>query len=108
MKKSTVYSLVICFIFGLAACASDSKKIEADLNQPINCATAEADIRVLQSEKTHAAQQLANGVTAVVPAGAVVGIVTGSEKGKLKMATGEYNRLIDQKIKAIKSTCGIK
>jgi hypothetical protein len=37
----------------------------------------------------------------------VVGVVAGTEKTKLKVATGEYNRLIDQKMAAIESECGL-
>jgi len=63
---------------------------------------------VLNSEKSHVAQQIAMGVTAIYPAGALVGLVTGTEGTKLKVATGEYNEMIDQKIAEIKSTCGLQ
>ena len=48
------------------------------------------------------------GVTAVTPVGLVAGTATGKEKGKMQVATGEYNKMIDQKIVQIKATCGIK
>jgi NADPH-dependent curcumin reductase CurA len=78
------------------------------MKQPISCATAEGDIRTLEHEKTHTAQQIAEGVTALIPASIVVGIVTGTEKEKLKVGTGEYNKMIDQRISEIKQKCGIK
>ena len=51
--------------------------------------------------------QIASGVTAIDPAAAVLSTVTGSEGAKLKVASGEYNRMIDAKIADIKKTCGV-
>ena len=78
------------------------------LQQPINCAMAQGDIRVLQSEKTHTAQQIAQGVTAITPAGIVLGALTGTEGTKLQVASGDYNTMIDNRIAAIKATCGVQ
>lgn len=77
-------------------------------SEQVNCVTADGDIRVLQSEKSHVAEQIALGVTAIYPAGAIVGLLTGTEGTKFKVATGEYNKMIDQKIAEIKSTCGLQ
>ena len=76
-------------------------------SQRIDCRTAPGDLRVLQSEKANVVQQIGMGVTAIYPAGAVVGILTGTEGTKLSVATGDYNRTIDDKIAQIKSTCGL-
>jgi len=62
---------------------------------------------VLQSEKAHVASQILAGVTAIQPAGAVLSVATGTEKAKLEVASGEYNKMIDQKIATIKKTCGM-
>jgi hypothetical protein len=96
-------------VMTLAGCAFQEKQVEQSLAQPhpINCATAEGDIRVLQSEKSHVAGQVAAGATAIVPAGMVVGIVTGTELTKLRVATGEYNKKIDERVAAIKRTCKV-
>ncbi len=89
-------------------CAMEFKEDEkAAQQQPINCATAQGDIRVLQSEKAHVVQQVAMGVTSIYPAGLVLGILTGTEGTKIQVATGEYNSMIDKKIAEIKSTCGV-
>lgn len=96
---------VICT---LAACAPISKQAKQDLSQPVNCATAEGDIRILESEKAHVASRVVAGVTAVQPAGAVIGIATGTEGDKLDVATGEYNHKIDAKIAEIKRVCGVQ
>ena len=93
----------------VAGCARKFKEEEKAIkSEQVNCATADGDIRVLQSEKSHVAQQIALGVTAIYPAGAIVGLLTGTEGTKLKVATGEYNKMIDQKIAEIKSTCGLQ
>jgi hypothetical protein len=80
---------------------------QAAQKMPVNCATAQGDIRLLQSEKAHVVQQIAMGATAIYPAGLVMGIVTGTETTKLQVATGEYNGMIDRKIAEIKGACGV-
>lgn len=77
------------------------------MKKPINCATAEGDIRTLKSEKTHASEQLAAGVSAIAPVGLVVNTAMGSEGAQAKVATGDYNKMLDQKIAEIKKTCGV-
>jgi hypothetical protein len=102
-----VASLAIVGVIG--ACAAQYQQQEAALQQPtpINCRTAEGDMRMLQHEKAHVAQQLAQGVTAITPAGMVVGLLTGTEQTKLQVASGDYNSMIDQRIAEIKMTCGL-
>ena len=111
MKKLCAVFLMLSFTVVLASCASSLKKQEKmaaqDEKKPVNCATAEGDIRALNSEKVHAAQQLEAGVTAIVPIGLVAGLVTGTEGDKAKVATGEYNKLLDKKIAEIKQQCGM-
>jgi hypothetical protein len=74
----------------------------------INCVTAEGDIRSLKQEKAHVKQEIAAGVTSITPVGLVVSTVRGTEKEKLKVTVGEYNRMIDKKIAEIKRECGIR
>ncbi len=75
---------------------------------PINCATAEEDIRVLESEKASVGKQIALGVTSITPVGAALGILTMSELTKLEIGVGYYNRKIDERIAAMKAHCGLK
>ena len=60
---------------------------------------------MLEKEKAHASNQALAGVTAVAPAGLVLGILTGTEGDKIKVATGEYNKQIEAKIAEIKKAC---
>jgi len=93
----------------IAGCATQQQQVEQDLEHPgrIHCATADGDIRVLQSEKANVVQQMAEGATAIYPAGAVMGILTGTEGTKLQVATGDYNDMIDKRIADIRRACGM-
>jgi hypothetical protein len=106
MKKAF---LVVGLVFFMAsACSPISKQAKQDLAKPINCATAEGDIRALNSEKVHVGREIAAGVTAIVPIGLVVNTATGKEGEHFKVATGEYNTMIDKKIAEIKQQCGME
>ena len=109
MRKASLVIMMICLMISLVACApKHQKEVEQEMKQPINCATAEGDIRLLKHEKAHVEQQIAEGVTAIFPAGLVLGVVTGTEKEKLKVGVGDYNKMIDQRIAEIKETCGVE
>ncbi len=108
MVLGTTLALVSSAALLLSGCAMMFKEDEANAQQmPVHCATAQGDIRVLQSEKAHVVQQVAMGVTSIYPAGLVLGLLTGTEGTKIQVATGEYNTMIENKIAEIKRTCGI-
>jgi len=87
-------------------CAMTEKKdAAAAAAMPVNCATAEGDIRVLNSEKASTASKIGNGISMVAPIGLVAGLVTGTEKTKYQVSTGEYNKALDTKIAQIKAAC---
>jgi cell division protein ZapA (FtsZ GTPase activity inhibitor) len=112
MKIIALSLVATVLALNLSACgfrAHKRKKIEQELQQqPISCATAEGDLRVLKSEKAHVAEQIAMGVTSIIPIGLVVGVVTLTEWEKIKISTGEYNKKIDKKIAEIKQECNIE
>jgi len=110
MKKTAMVITAILLSALLTSCASKEtiKEGQADAQKPVNCATAEADIRVLKSEKVHTSQQVAAGVTAIVPVGLVVNVVKGTEGSQVKVATGDYNKKLDAKIAEIQRECGVK
>ena len=93
----------------IGGCAMHQKKVMHTLENPapVNCATAEGDLRVLQSEKTHVAQQILEGITSLTPAGAALGILTLTETTKWKVAVGEYNKMIDKRMAEIKAECDL-
>ena len=105
------HALAASLALGLLApgCAYQMKQEEKAAEQmPVNCGTAEGDLRMLRSEKANVAEQIAMGVTAIVPIGLVLGLVTFTEGTKIKVATGEYNKALDKKISEIQSTCGVQ
>lgn len=104
--------ILSCFlILGLStACAMRQKKALQELKDPgpVDCSTAQGDLRLLQHEKANVAERVAEGVDAIYPASLVIGVLTGTEGTKLKVATGEYDEAIDERIAQIKATCGIE
>jgi len=110
MRRISVATLVCLLAVSLtAACAFQQKKVLKELDEPgpVNCSTAQGDLRLLQHEKANVAERMAEGITAIYPAGLVVGVLTGTEGTKLKVAIGEYDKAIDERIAQIKETCGI-
>jgi hypothetical protein len=110
MKKTVMAIMAILLMTLFTACASHEtvQKGTRDAKMPINCTSAKADIRVLMSEKTHASEQLATGVTTIIPIGLFTSAVQGTTGENAKVATGDYNKMLDDKIAEIKKTCGVK
>lgn len=106
--KTMAMILMVALVIVVTGCSDKYKKAETQMKQPINCATAEGDIRMLMHEKAHVEDQIASGISAISPAGLVLGLATGTEGTKAKVASGEYNKMIDQRIKEIQETCGIE
>lgn len=106
--KRTIAPAVLAFAFLLLAGCSDAKVEmgEQDMQKPIQCATAEGDIRMLQHEKAHVQEQILAGVMSIIPASAVIGVATGAEGENLSVGTGEYNNMIDRRIALIQAKCG--
>jgi hypothetical protein len=105
MKKLIAVAIIAVLV---PACAMQYKKTEQDMKQPINCATAEGDLRALEEEKVNVGQQIAAGVTSIVPAGLVIGLVAGTAGANWRVTTGEYNKMIDERIAEIKQKCNIQ
>jgi hypothetical protein len=106
---------IVILVALLAGCSSQSskneaameKKAEASLAAPVDCSTATSDIATLNSEKARTSQEIEDGVTSIVPIGAVAHMFGGSEKQSLEVGTGEYNKKLDEKIAQIKKQCNM-
>ena len=111
MKKFNVVIAACCIFVFLPGCASNMKKkvdyMEMVQSQPVNYQTAERDIKALEAEKARVAEQVLAGASSIMPISLVVGILTGTAKAKVKIATGQYNRMIDARIAKIKQECNI-
>lgn len=88
-----------------AAEASTTPTEEASTAQSgqINCATAEADLRVLRSEQSHAMERAMGGGTTMVPSG----LVTEPEFSTGPVGAGQYSDYLNNKISQIQQTCGL-
>jgi hypothetical protein len=69
----------------------------------IDCTTAQADIRVLQSEQSHALEQAMGGSTTMVPSS----LVTEPEYGTSPMGAGQYSDYLNDRIQRIQDACGL-
>ena len=110
MRLALIAALASLLAFGsLGGCAMAQKQDmkEASTSMPVDCRTAEGDIRVLQNEKAYLVERAAEGFTAVTPAGAIIGVLTGTELTKVEVAIGVYDERLDQRIAQIKADCGL-
>jgi len=110
MKKLTLALTAIILSTVLASADKNSDlmlKGEADAKKPVNCPSAVADIRVLNSEKSHANEKAASGIFAITPIGLFTNAVS-SPSESVKVHVEEYNKMLDHKIAEIKKTCHIK
>ncbi|WP_050603501.1 hypothetical protein [Ruegeria sp. 6PALISEP08] len=97
----TVAAFVACFVPVDAQAASDAER------HPVNCATAEGDLRAIAAEKKHAEDKQLESVAAITPAGALLGLVTGTEQKHLQMLSGDYIKQLDARAAEIKETCNL-
>lgn len=96
----------------LTGCSSQApapqKEVQANLAKAVDCSTAQADIKTLNSEKARTSQEIEDGAGSIIPIGAVAHMFGGSEKESLEIGTGEYNKKLDAKIAEIQKQCNIK
>jgi len=106
MKK---VSLIILLSLVISGCVFHREQVEEDIQSSpaVNCSSASNDLKILEDEKVGLVGQIASGATMVTPAGLVIGILTGTIDTKFRVAVGEYNNMLDERIAKIKSTCGL-
>ena len=105
--------LIVSLSFLLAACgipAAMEAKAKPYQPPPVNCATAESDLRIMEAEKFRIrARTERGGAPLIAPISLVVGARAGSSSGdKFKITTGEYNDMIDKRMAEIKQKCGLE
>ena len=105
MKNVILTSMFFSMVTSLPVLATDTKQIEEDLAQPIRCETADADIRILRSEKAHTGEQIKAGVETIIPISLVYHLVKGTADDEFKIATGHYDKMLDKKIALIEAVC---
>jgi hypothetical protein len=98
--------LLTGFALLATACSPQSSDRSMAQSGQVNCATAEADLRVLRSEESHAMQQAeAQGRgTTMVPSG----LVTEPEfSATSPIGAGEYLDYLGDRIQQIQDACGL-
>jgi hypothetical protein len=106
MKITAFGTCVVVLATVVVGCAMQTKKTEQQVKaMPVNCATADGDLRMLNDEKKTTLQRIASGVGSVAPIGLVAGVATGTAGTKYRVATGAYNKMLDDKIAEIKQAC---
>jgi hypothetical protein len=106
MKFSVFGACVIGLTTVVGGCSIQDKKTAPLVQQmPVNCATADDDLHMLEGEKKNTMQRIGSGVRLVVPVSLVGGVAVGTTSTKYQVATGTYNEMLDDKIAEIKRDC---
>lgn len=109
MKTLTSIIILLAVVTGCSATPpAPEKQVQANLDKSIDCTTAQADIKSLNSEKARTSQEIESGASSIIPIGAVAHLFGGSEKESFEIGTGEYNKKLDAKIAEIKQHCNIE
>lgn len=109
MKYITAGLAALALIAGCSSQApAPQEEVQASLSKTVDCSTAQADIKTLNSEKARTSQEIEDGASSIIPIGAVAHMFGGSEKESLEIGTGEYNKKLDAKIADIQKQCGLK
>ena len=106
MKISGV-AIAVLLAAGLVACKTISPEAKTALAAEVDCATAEQDIALLESERASVAKRVVSGVRSVLPVSAVVGILSGDYINRVSVAPGVYERDIEKKQQEISEQCGV-
>jgi hypothetical protein len=90
--QKVIMVLVVMFLSTLLIGCGPTKGVkgEAMSKKPVNYATAEADIKELESEKADTVDQIAAGVSSISPIGLVVNAAQETTETKAKVAIGDW------------------
>ena len=98
----------------VGSCASISQNTIAQIEQPVNCSSAEQDVAYLGEEKAGGLKRTLAFVTALLPPGSFIVIIRGilgKPRGiwtdKFKVASGSYNQKMEDKIERTQQQCGM-
>jgi hypothetical protein len=107
LESKVKVALLAPALFFVSVCAMSDEAWAATGSErhPVNCATAEGDLRAIASEKKHAEDKQLESIAAITPAGALLGLVTGTEQKRLQMLSGDYVKQLDARAAEIKETC---
>ncbi|MEL6472500.1 MAG: hypothetical protein AAFQ21_00315 [Pseudomonadota bacterium] len=99
-------AIILLAMLGGCATASHDER-SALLNQPITCATAEADIAALEAALPSRGERARSVVQSVTPVGVATGVVTGSYSDRASVLTGATEDELRTRIDEIETACGL-
>ena len=94
---------ILCLV---PACSPVSYEGKQALEEPVDCMTAEQDMKTLEDERASVAKQIVVGASNIIPVGAVVRLLRGQWTEGAKVAVGDYNARLEQKMREIHRYCG--
>ncbi|MBU6378539.1 MAG: hypothetical protein KJS95_08400 [Gammaproteobacteria bacterium] len=93
----------------VAGCASTiAPETLTLLKKPVDCSTAEEDIKRLSAAKPDGVKQTMTLAQTLSPSGLVVGLVTEDLDNRKRVISGEHGEDIDRRIAQMARTCGIR
>ena len=106
-SRATVALVGLAVTSLVTGCGQKYQRVENDLSQPINCATARQDIQTLESQKVSKSEEAAAGLSYALPTTVFIGAITGTGGAQYEAGTGELNRKIDDRIADIREQCKV-
>jgi hypothetical protein len=99
----------LILLAALTGCASTIHDERVSLlAEPIDCASADADIAALEAAMPSKGERAKSMVQTVVPIGAIASVATGSYRDRANVLTGRTQDELSARIEEIKATCGIE
>jgi hypothetical protein len=106
--RPAIVTVAVAGLVFASGCASKYAKVEDSFAQPINCSTAQVDIRALEEDKVSKTTEAAAGASYALPTTILMGAITGTGGATYDVGTGAYNQKIDERIDRIRSTCKVE
>ncbi|GEM_PF-6729586 len=105
--KTVSVAAIIC-LTGCASVTEKVQRVEAKVEQAIDCKNAQMDIMYLEDARATTQEKLLNGVATILPTTAVLNLISGEYRHRQSIATGKLDDILQQKILAISDHCEIK
>ncbi len=102
------FLIVMSAIVFLAACTSGAISTDDISHIQANCQNVDQQIAMLEKEKKDHNNRVAAGAGDIMPVTAVARLVTGSYDTNMKIASGEWAKMIDNKLtqlRTLKAQC---
>ena len=103
--KNFILLIAILSLGGCASAVGRHQQLQAHLSSPVNCLSADNDIAQLENEKASSGEKFLNGLASLLPSSALLNIVTGEYVSRVAIASGKFNRSVEERISDIEESC---